>query len=63
MITWTLAICTAAWGLCGQYREVGYQTEQQCYKAKEDLVRLKGADYFKYVLCEPRAPHKPKEGT
>jgi hypothetical protein len=49
-------MCTAAWGLCGHYRETPYPTEEACYRALDELYKRKGEDYFKYLLCEPRKP-------
>jgi hypothetical protein len=53
---WILVMCTAAWGLCGHYRETPYPTEEACYRALDDLYKRKGEDSFKYLLCEPRKP-------
>jgi hypothetical protein len=63
MITWTLVICTQAWGLCGHYREVGYENEQQCYKALDELYKRHHASEFKYVVCEPRKPKSVEGGN
>lgn len=61
---WVLVICTAAWGLCGHYRETPYPDEQACFRAMDDLYKRQGRENFKYVLCEPRKPgrqgYRPK---
>lgn len=40
------------------YKEVGYENEQQCYRALGELYQRHGVSAFKYVICEAR---KPKE--
>lgn len=63
MSEWILVICTQAWGLCGHYREVAYDTEAQCYRAMDELYKRHGAAHFKYVVCEPVKNRKTKEPT
>ena len=57
-MTWILAICTAAWGLCGTLKEIEYPTEEQCYKALDALYRQQGRENFKYVTCSPKTKEK-----
>lgn len=58
---WTLAICTSAWVLCGQYLEIDYPSEQQCYAALNETYKRQGKDAFKYVVCAPKQNIKQKK--
>lgn len=60
MTTWILSICTAGWVLCGSYIETAYPSEQDCYKALNELYKRQKSEDFKYVICSPNVGAKPK---
>jgi hypothetical protein len=51
---WILVICTQSWVMCGQIREAPYETEQQCYRAMDELYKRQDPSKFKWVVCENR---------
>ena len=50
-MTWVLTICTAAWIMCGQHREMTYPDESSCYRAMEQIYKQHGKESFRYVTC------------
>ncbi len=54
MSAWVLSICTyGILGICSQYIEAGYQSEESCYRAMDSLYKVKGESSFLYIYCKP----------
>lgn len=51
---WILTICTQSWLLCGVVVKYEYPSEQQCYRALNELYDRHGSLKFKYVTCAPK---------
>jgi hypothetical protein len=55
---WTLIICTwGILGLCSDYSEQQYQSENSCYRALDSLYKHEGKEEFLYIKCKPSPPH------
>jgi hypothetical protein len=51
---WVLTICTQSWLFCGMVTKYEYPSEQQCYRALNELYERHGSLEFKYVTCSPK---------
>jgi hypothetical protein len=51
---WVLTICTQAWVLCGIMVKHEYPSEEQCYRALNEIYDRNGSLKFKYVTCSPK---------